>query len=69
MIWANAPLQGDTGAGTQAPPLPISIIFFHTIPHKQNNHLHAILSNDINRPHAIHQTKLTAHAQSAQTKP
>ena len=31
-----------TRAGTQAPPLPISIIFFHTIPYKQNNHLRAI---------------------------
>ena len=33
---------GATRAGTQAPPLPISIIFFCTIPHKQNNHLRAI---------------------------
>ena len=39
-----------TRAGTQAPPLPISIIFFHTILHKPNNHLHAIHPNDINRP-------------------
>ena len=31
-----------TRTGTQAPPLPISIIFFHTILHKQKNHLHAI---------------------------
>ena len=31
-----------TRAGTQAPPLPISIIFFHAIPHEQNNHLRAI---------------------------
>ena len=38
-----------TRAGTQAPPLPNSIIFFHTIPHKQKNHLHTILPNDINR--------------------
>ena len=53
-----------TRAGTQAPPLPFSIIFFHAIPHKLNNHLHAILSNDINRPHAIHQTNKTTHAQS-----
>ena len=40
-----------TRAGTQAPPLPISIIFFHTIPHKQNNHLHTIHPNNINRPY------------------
>ena len=31
-----------TRAGTQAPPLPISIIFFPAIPHKQNNYFHAI---------------------------
>ena len=42
-----------TRAGTQAPSLPISIIFFHAIPHKQNNYLHAIRPNDINRPCAI----------------
>ena len=35
-------LDRATRAGTQAPPLPNSIIFFHAIPHKQNNHLHAI---------------------------
>ena len=39
-----------TRAGTQAPPLPSSIIFFHAIPHKQNNHLRVIHSNEINRP-------------------
>ena len=44
---------GATRAGTQAPPLPISIIFFHTILHKQKNHLHAIHPNDTNHPHAI----------------
>ena len=27
-----------------------SIIFFHAIPHKQNNHLHAIHPNGANRP-------------------
>ena len=27
---------GATRAGTQAPPLPISIIFYHVIPHKRN---------------------------------
>ena len=43
-----------TRAGTQAPPLPNSIIFFHTIPHKQNNHLCIICPNEINHPHAIH---------------
>ena len=37
-------------AGIQAPPLPISIIFFHAIPHKQNNHLCVIHPNEINRP-------------------
>ena len=39
-----------TRAATRAPPLPNFIIFFHTILHKQNNHLHAIHPNDINRP-------------------
>ena len=43
-----------TRAGTQAPPLPIPVIFFHAIPHKQNNHLRTIISNDINRPRIIH---------------
>ena len=43
-----------TRAGTQAPPLPISIIFFHAIPHKQNNHLRAIHPNETNHPYAIH---------------
>ena len=42
-----------TRAGTQAPPLPIPIIFFHAIPHKQNNHLHTIHPNEINRLHTI----------------
>ena len=49
---------GATRAGTQAPPLPISIIFVHAIPHKQNNHLHAIHPNDINRPHTIHPNEM-----------
>ena len=35
-----------TRAGTQAPPLPNSIIIFHAIPHKQNNHLRAICPNE-----------------------
>ena len=43
-----------TRAGTQAPPLPISVIFFHAIPHTQNNHLRAIHPNGIKPPHAIH---------------
>ena len=42
-----------TRAGTQAPPLPISIIFFHTILHKQKNYLHAIRPKETNRPCAI----------------
>ena len=41
---------GATQAGTQAPPLPRSVIFFHAIPHKQNNHLHAIHTNETNPP-------------------
>ena len=41
---------GATRAGTQAPPLPISIIFFRAIPHKQNNHLHTIHPNEIKHP-------------------
>ena len=45
---------GATRAGTQATPLPRSVIFFHTIPYKQNNHLRAILPNDINRLRVIH---------------
>ena len=44
---------GATRAGTQVPPLPNFIIFFHAIPHKQNNHLRTICPNDINHPHAI----------------
>ena len=43
-----------TRAGTQAPPLPRSVIFFHTIPYKQNNHLRTILPNDINHPNKTH---------------
>ena len=45
----DAPCRA-TRAGTQAPPLPIPIIFFHAIPYKQNNHLRAIHSNETNRP-------------------
>ena len=42
-----------TRAGTQAPPLPRSVIFFHTIPYKQNNHLRAIPHKPNNHLHAI----------------
>ena len=42
-----------TRAGTQAPPLPIPIIFFHATPHTQNNHLRTIHPNGIKHPHAI----------------
>ena len=42
-----------TRAGTQAPPLSNSIIIFHTILHKQKNHLHAIRPKETNRPCAI----------------
>ena len=47
-----------TRAGTQAPPLPISIIFFHAIPHKQNNHLRKICPNAIRHSHAIHPNEM-----------
>ena len=43
---------GATRAGTQAPPLPISTIFFHATLHKQNNHLRAICPNATN--HSMH---------------
>ena len=39
-----------TRAGTQAPPLPTSIIFFHAIPHKQNSVHAQFTPNEINRP-------------------
>ena len=45
---------GATRAGIQAPPLPIPVIFFHAIPHKQCNHLRAILPNAINHPRVIY---------------
>ena len=45
---------GATRAGTQAPPIPISIIFSHATSHKQNNHLRTILSNEINHPCTLH---------------
>ena len=44
---------GATRAGTQAPPLPNSIIFFHAILHKQKNHLRVIHPNGTNRLRAI----------------
>ena len=44
---------GATRAGTQAPPLPRSVIFSHAILHKQNNHLRAIHPNEINRLRTI----------------
>ena len=44
---------GATRAGTQAPPLPISIIFCHAIPHKQNSVHAQFTPNEINRPCAI----------------
>ena len=56
---------GATRAGTQAPPLPRSVIFFHTIPYKQNSVHAQFTPNEINHPthhppkryqplHAIH---------------
>ena len=68
-LTMDAPLQGDTGGHTGAAPTHF-IIFFHTIPCKQNNHLYAIhpnganhpraiCPNEINRPRAIPQTTLT----------
>ena len=44
---------GATRAGTQAPPLPISIIFFHAIPYKQNSVHTQFTPNETNRPCAI----------------
>ena len=44
---------GATRAGTQAPPLPTSIIFFHAIPYKQNSVHAQFTPNEINRPCAI----------------
>ena len=45
----DAPLWGDTGGHTGTAPTHLHHIFPH-IPHKQNNHLRAIHSNDTNRP-------------------
>ena len=52
ILTMDAPLQGDTGGHTGTAPT-ISIIFFRTIPHKPNNHLHTIHPNKINRPCGI----------------
>ena len=61
---------GATRAGTQAPPLPISIIFFHTIPCKQNNHLCATHPNGANHStHNLPKRHQPFHVQSTQTKP
>ena len=54
-LTIDAPLQGDTGGHTGTAPTHLHHIF-PRIPHKQNNHLHA-----------IHQTKPTVHTQSTQT--
>ena len=52
-----------TRAGTQAPPLPNSIIFFHAIPYKQNSVHAQFTPNEINRPCAIcPNTILHSHA-------
>ena len=45
---------GRCGRAHRRRPYPISIIFFHAIPYKQNNHSRAICPNDINRPRVIH---------------
>ena len=50
MIWANAPLPGDTGGHTGTAPTKLHHIF-PRIPYKQNNHLHATHPNDINCPY------------------
>ena len=44
----DAPLWGDTGGHIGTAPTNLHHIF-PRIPHKQNNHLHTILPNDINR--------------------
>ncbi|WP_159102073.1 hypothetical protein [Segatella oulorum] len=45
----DAPSQGDSGGHTGTAPTHF-IIFFHTIPCKQNNHLCATHPNGANRP-------------------
>ena len=49
ILTMDAPLQGDTGGHTGTAPTKLHHIFPH-IPHKQNNHLRAIHSNNTNRP-------------------
>ena len=70
---------GATRAGTQAPPLPTSIIFFHAILYKQNSvHVqsaptaptipHTIYPNDTNRPtRNLPKRHQPFHTQSTQT--
>ena len=65
----DAPLQGDTGGHTGAAPTKLHHIF-PRIPHKQNNHLRAIHSNETNRlTRNSPQTISTIRPQSTQTKP
>ena len=47
-----------TRVGTQAPPLPTSIIFFHAIPHKQNSVHAQFTPNEINRPCVIYPNEM-----------
>ena len=49
ILTADAPLQGDTGGHIGTAPTKLYHIF-PRIPHKQNNHLHAIHPNETNRP-------------------
>ena len=48
----DVPLWGDTGGHTGTAPTTLRNIF-PRIPHKQNNHLHAIRPKETNRPCAI----------------
>ncbi|WP_196794557.1 hypothetical protein [Segatella oulorum] len=52
----DAPSQGDASGHTGTAPTTLRNIF-PRIPHKQNNHLHTIHPNGINRLRAIPQTK------------
>ena len=79
-LTMDAPLQGDTGGHTGTAPTNLHHIF-PRIPHKQNNHLHAIHPNGANRPtrnppkrnqpptHNLPKRHQPFHAQSTQTKP
>ena len=51
-LTTDAPLWGDTGGHIGTAPTHLHHIFPH-IPHKQNNHLHAIRPKETNRPCAI----------------